>query len=88
MFICVPNIPNVVYNHSRKGGVIMPYIAMTTAATSAENKKRLIESFTKSASGILGIPEEGFYVTITELPAENWGVGGKTLAELHAKKEN
>lgn len=65
----------------------MPFISMDTNQTSPEKKKALIEGFTKVASEVLGMPPAAFYVTIREMPDENWGVGGKVLSELHAKKD-
>ena len=45
-------------------------------------KKELIERLTKVSAEITKIPEEKFIVFIDEFPAENIGVGGKTLKEI------
>jgi len=64
----------------------MPFIQMEGALMRAEQNKLLIESFTKSASEILGMDPAAFYVLVKENPLDNWGVGGHVLSELIAKK--
>ncbi len=64
----------------------MPFIQLEGATMRAEQKKRLIESFTKSASEILNMDPSAFYVLIKENPLDNWGVGGKVLSEMTEKK--
>ena len=57
----------------------MPYISIESGNLTAEQKKQLIERLTATASEITHIPEQFFTVTITGLPADNFGIGGKTL---------
>lgn len=57
----------------------MPAITIQIDEISDEKKKLLIESITREAVSVTGYPAEYFYVYIQEYPAENIGVGGKTL---------
>lgn len=49
----------------------MPYISIERGKLTAEQKKRLIERLTATASEITYIPAQFFIVTIKELPDEN-----------------
>lgn len=60
----------------------MPYISIESGRLTAEQKKELIERLTATASEIMHIPEQFFMVTIKELPAENIGIGGKSINEI------
>lgn len=60
----------------------MPFIKIEAAAVSKEQKEKLIREVTKSASQVLGIKEEAFYVLIKENNTDNWGVGGKVLTDI------
>ncbi|MBN1821587.1 MAG: 4-oxalocrotonate tautomerase family protein [Prolixibacteraceae bacterium] len=60
----------------------MPTITIKMDQTSEEKKKQLIENLTGVASEITGYPPEFFYVYVQEYPAENIGVGGKTVKEI------
>ena len=60
----------------------MPYIQVEALHPTPEQKKRLVAELTRTASGILGVDEEFFYVLIKENDAENWGIGGKTLPDF------
>lgn len=60
----------------------MPYISIESGALTAEQKKRLIERLTATASEITNIPKQFFTITIKELPDENFGIGGKSIDEL------
>uniref|UniRef100_A9AB31 4-oxalocrotonate tautomerase n=1 Tax=Methanococcus maripaludis (strain C6 / ATCC BAA-1332) TaxID=444158 RepID=A9AB31_METM6 len=64
----------------------MPVITIEAGSTSKEQKEKLIKEFTKSASEIIGIPEEKFVVLIKENSDENIGVGGISLSELKSKR--
>ena len=64
----------------------MPTITIAMDQTSAEKKKQLIEKLTFEASKITNYPPEFFYVYIQEYPAENIGVGGKTVKEIKNQK--
>ena len=62
----------------------MPFISVETAHATKEQKEKLVEELTKTASNILGVDEKAFYVLIKENDTDNWGVGGKTLTKLMA----
>jgi len=64
----------------------MPTITIAMDQTSEENKRLLIEKLTSEASKITNYPSEFFYVYIQEYPAENIGVGGKTVKEIKNQK--
>ena len=64
----------------------MPYIQMDIASATKEQKKQLIESFTHSASEILGFDESLFYVNIKENNPDNWGIGGVVLSDWKEKQ--
>lgn len=57
----------------------MPYISIESGRLTAEQKKKLIEQLTATASEITHIPAQFFTVTIKELPDENFGIGGKSI---------
>ncbi|MBM7622568.1 4-oxalocrotonate tautomerase DmpI [Sporohalobacter salinus] len=59
----------------------MPIITLEGPELTKEQKKELVKSFTKSASGIIGMPEEKFIVMLKETESENVGVGGELLSE-------
>lgn len=64
----------------------MPVITVTmgNGQTDAQEKKELIESFTKEAVRITKLPEQAFTILIHELSPESIGVAGKTLKEMHS----
>jgi len=47
-------------------------------------KKKMIERFTADAVDITGIDAIKFTILINELPAENIGVGGKSIKDIKA----
>jgi 4-oxalocrotonate tautomerase len=59
----------------------MPFIniKMTPGAT-AEKKAELIKAVTSLMVTMLGKNPETTHVVIEEVPADNWGVGGETVA--------
>ena len=57
----------------------MPYIQIEAVHPSPEQKARLVAELTRTASEILGVDKQFFYVLIKENDAENWGIGGETL---------
>ncbi|SJZ32407.1 4-oxalocrotonate tautomerase DmpI [Selenihalanaerobacter shriftii] len=63
----------------------MPIITVDGPELTKEQKKELIESFTKTASNVIELPEEAFVVLIKEMEADNVGVGGEILAEKHGE---
>ncbi len=60
----------------------MPHITIEASTISKDKKDELIRSVTKTASEVTEIPETSFTIVIKEFPMENWGVGGKPLAEV------
>lgn len=55
---------------------------MESGKLTAEQKKQLIERLTQTAAEITHIPEQFFSVTLKELPDENFGIGGKSIAAI------
>lgn len=60
----------------------MPVITLDTAALTKEKKAELVETLTRDASEITGIPKEKFIVLINELDRDNIGVGGQLLSKI------
>lgn len=60
----------------------MPVITLDTAALTKEKKAALVETLTRDASEITGIPREKFIVLINELDRDNIGVGGQLLSKI------
>jgi 4-oxalocrotonate tautomerase len=60
----------------------MPFLTlkMTPGAT-IEQKAKLIKDLTQVVVDVLGKDPQSTRVLIQEIPAENWGVAGETLAE-------
>jgi 4-oxalocrotonate tautomerase len=54
---------------------------------SKEQKKDLVESFTREAARVTGIPTQAFIVLINENDPDNVGVGGELLSGRMAKKQ-
>jgi 4-oxalocrotonate tautomerase len=63
----------------------MPVITIAIDTTSEEKKKQLVESLTREAVKITGYPPEFFFVYVQEYPAENIGIGGRSLKEIRSK---
>lgn len=60
----------------------MPVITLDMAALTKEKKAALVETLTRDASEITGIPREKFIVLINELDRDNIGVGGQLLSKI------
>lgn len=60
----------------------MPFISIEAGKMTKEQKKELIEKFTKTASEVLNISESAFMVMIKENDFDNIGTGGKVLSDL------
>ncbi len=60
----------------------MPVITLDIAALTKEKKEQLVETLTRDASEITGIPREKFIVLINELDRDNIGVGGQLLSKI------
>ena len=65
----------------------MPFISIEAARPTKEHKERLIAGLTKTASDILGVEEKYFHVLVKENDLDNWGVGGKPLAQFLAEQK-
>ncbi len=59
----------------------MPIITLEVSKLSKEQKKDLVERFTKEASAVTKIPEQAFVVIIKENDPDNIGIGGALLSE-------
>jgi 4-oxalocrotonate tautomerase len=59
----------------------MPVITLDMAALTREKKLQLVETLTRDASEITGIPKDKFIVLINELERDNIGVGGQLLSD-------
>lgn len=58
----------------------MPLIQISqTPGLSTEQKADVIAAVTKAYAEASGKPESSVWVTLTEVPRENWGVGGVPL---------
>lgn len=59
----------------------MPMIQITqTPGLTTERKRAVIEAVTRAYAEAAGKNPDKVWVTITEVPGENWGVGGTPLA--------
>ena len=65
----------------------MPIITIEAGDMSKEQKKTLIEGFTKVASDTLQIGPEAFVVVLKENDADNIGSGGKMLSQIFAERQ-
>ena len=69
------------------GGSKMPVITIEAGKMSKEQKKGLIEGFTKVASETLNIAAQAFSVILKENDADNVGSGGKMLSQILAERQ-
>jgi 4-oxalocrotonate tautomerase len=60
----------------------MPVITLEVSKLTKEQKKQLSKELTESASRIMGVPEQAFYVYLKEHGLDNIAVGGKLLSEM------
>jgi 4-oxalocrotonate tautomerase len=65
----------------------MPIITLEAGEMSKDQKKTLIEGFTKIASDTLNVSTEAFVVILRENSADNIGSGGKMLSQIFAERE-
>ncbi|WP_237204069.1 tautomerase family protein [Rothia endophytica] len=64
----------------------MPLLKVSYASVQNEEKKaELIAELTKTTARVLGTQESSVWVILDEVPRENWGVAGASLAE-HDRK--
>jgi len=59
----------------------LPVITDEGPKMSKEQKSKLVKSFTKTGSEIMGIPVEGMVILIREVKGENVGVGNILLCD-------
>jgi 4-oxalocrotonate tautomerase len=65
----------------------MPVVTVrTVAGATREQKEQLIARITETLKEVLGKNPESTHVIIEELPPENWGMRGKTVASIRAGK--
>ena len=64
----------------------MPVISIEAGKMDKSQKEALIQSFTKTASTILNIPEQAFVVLLKEYDSDNVGTGGKMLSKVIAER--
>jgi len=63
----------------------MPFVNVRiTSGASTEQKQALIEGITDLLVRVLEKNPASTHVVIEEVPAENWGVRGQTVASLRA----
>ena len=65
----------------------MPVITIEAGDMSKEQKRTLIEGFTKFASETLNIPTQAFTVILKQNDPDNIGSGGKMLSQIRAEIE-
>lgn len=61
-------------------------IVKTVVGATQEQKGLLIEKITDLMRDVLGKNPETTHVIIEEVPAESWGLRGKTVAHIRAGK--
>lgn len=65
----------------------MPVITVRTVeGISAEKKEELMARMTDVMKDVLGKNPEATHIIIEEIPAENWGIRGKTVAAIRSGK--
>jgi 4-oxalocrotonate tautomerase len=66
----------------------MPFInvKLTGVPPTKEQKAELIAEFTNTLARVLGKNPATTIVIIEEVPSENWGIGGETVAERNSRK--
>ena len=67
----------------------MPFVSVKMLeGRTKEQKKKLIESISKSVSESLSIDENNVWVVVEEFPSDEWGLGGKLACnKIKTKKE-
>ncbi|MGV6936719.1 4-oxalocrotonate tautomerase DmpI [Paenibacillus sp. CMM36] len=59
----------------------MPVITIEAAKLTKEQKRKLVKDLTTSASTIMNIPKQAFFVFVRENELDNIGVAGRILAD-------
>ncbi len=62
------------------------HIRITNEGATPEQKKELIRRATEMMVEVLGKNRSTTFVTIEEIPTDNWGVGGEQVTELRKKR--
>lgn len=65
----------------------MPIITIDGPHMSKDQKKDIIESFTREAARVTQIPTQAFIVIINENNPDNVGVGGEMLSDRMAREQ-
>lgn len=67
----------------------MPYvnIKITKVGATAKQKAKLIAGVTKLLQDILGKNPQTTCVVIEEVPTDNWGLGGETIAARRKREK-
>lgn len=60
----------------------MPVITLESAQLNQKQKELLIKELTATASKIMNIPEQSYYVFLNTHDMDNIGAGGKLLADF------
>jgi 4-oxalocrotonate tautomerase len=65
----------------------MPVVTVRTVGGISDDKKeQLIDRITVAMKEVLGKNPEATHIIIEEVPAENWGIRGKTVAAIRSGK--
>ncbi|PLX89284.1 MAG: hypothetical protein C0619_11485 [Desulfuromonas sp.] len=65
----------------------MPVIIVRTVeGVTTQQKEQLIEQFTRTMKEVMGKNPEATHIVIEEIPAENWGIRGRTVAAIRSGK--
>lgn len=65
----------------------MPVLTVRTVeGLSVEKKEELMERLTVVMKEVLGKNPEATHIIIEEIPAENWGIRGKTISAIRSGK--
>lgn len=61
----------------------MPVIKIDCNKLTQEQKRELIKSVTEVSSRIMQLPESTITIILSEVEADDVGVGGKLLCDIH-----
>jgi len=64
------------------------HIKITDENVTKEQKAQLIEGATKLLEDVLNKNRNTTFVTIEEVPLDNWGIAGVQVSELRKKSEH
>lgn len=65
----------------------MPIITVQMTPQSNETKAEMIRVITTELSRVTALPQDAFRVIIQDIPAENIGIGGKTLSRIREESK-